>query len=105
LLPGMADLATLLVNWIHNDSLWLLVPVQDDRLQPATAGLVNLRGRHSAEWKARFAGSSIAVIPTVLVDLFRHRFLARGLTMGSSQGVARMVRRLKRSEVGWCASE
>lgn len=101
-LPSMADLATLLFAWVDNDNLWLPVLSQDDRLKPATVGLA--QGRHRAEWSALFAVTSGAVIPTVLVVLFLQRSFARGLTMGSSKYVVRVVRRLKCPEVGWCAS-
>jgi multiple sugar transport system permease protein len=84
-LPSLAALATLEFTWIFNDYLWALVLVQDDKYKPVTTGLASLMGEYSRQWNILFAGTLIAVVPTVLLFMFLQRYFIQGLTMGSSK--------------------
>jgi multiple sugar transport system permease protein len=84
-LPSLAALATLEFTWIFNDYLWALVLVQSDKLKPVTTGLNSLMGEYQRSWNILFAGTMIAVIPTVLLFIFLQRFFIRGLTLGSGK--------------------
>ncbi len=84
-LPAMAALATLEFTWIFNDYLWALILVQRDKLKPVTTGLASLRGEYIQAYNIQFAGTLIAVVPTVLLFVFLQRYFIQGLTMGSSK--------------------
>ncbi len=84
-LPSLAALATLEFTWIFNDYLWALVLVRSDDLKPVTTGLSQLIGQYQREWNVLFAGTLIAVIPTVVLFVFLQRFFIQGLTMGSNK--------------------
>jgi multiple sugar transport system permease protein len=84
-LPSLAALATLEFTWIFNDYLWALILLQSDRLKPVTTGLASLRGEYQSAWNILFAGTLIAVIPTVLLFVFLQRYFIQGLTMGSGK--------------------
>lgn len=84
-LPSLAALATLEFTWIFNDYLWALILVQQDSLKPVTTGLASLMGEYQRSWNVLFAGTLIAVVPTVLLFLFLQRYFIQGLTMGSGK--------------------
>ena len=84
-LPALAALATLEFTWIFNDYLWALILVQRDELKPVTTGLASLRGEYIQAYNIQFAGTLIAIVPTVLLFLFLQRYFIQGLTMGSTK--------------------
>lgn len=84
-LPAMAALATLEFTWIFNDYLWALILVQRDKLKPVTTGLASLRGEYIQAFNIQFAGTLIAVVPTVVLFMFLQRYFIQGLTMGSGK--------------------
>ncbi len=84
-LPAIAALATLEFTWIFNDYLWALILVQRDELKPVTTGLASLKGEFIQAYNIQFAGTLIAVIPTVLLFIFLQRYFIQGLTMGSGK--------------------
>jgi len=83
--PAIAALATLEFTWIFNDYLWALILVQRDKLKPVTTGLASLRGEYIQAFNIQFAGTLIAVIPTIILFVFLQRYFIQGLTMGSSK--------------------
>lgn len=84
-LPAIAALATLEFTWIFNDYLWALILVQRDNLKPVTTGLASLRGEYIQAFNIQFAGTLIAVVPTILLFVFLQRYFIQGLTMGSGK--------------------
>ena len=86
-MPSLAALATLEFTRIFNDYLylWALVLIRSDELKPVTTGLSQLIGQYQWEWDVLFAGTLIAVIPTVILFIFLQRFFIQGLTMGSNK--------------------
>lgn len=84
-LPALAALATLEFTWIFNDYLWALILVQRDKLKPVTTGLASLKGEFIQAYNIQFAGTLIAVIPTVLLFAFLQRYFIQGLTVGSGK--------------------
>ena len=84
-LPSLAALATLEFTWIFNDYLWALILIRDDGLKPVTTGLASLRGEYISAYNIMFAGTLIAIVPTVLLFIFLQRYFIQGLTMGSSK--------------------
>ncbi len=84
-LPSLAALATLEFTWIFNDYLWALILIRDNDLKPVTTGLASLRGEYVDQWHILFAGTLIAIIPTVLLFIFLQRYFIQGLTLGSGK--------------------
>ena len=84
-LPALAALATLEFTWIFNDYLWALILIQRDKLKPVTTGLASLKGEYIQAFNIQFAGTLIAVVPTVILFIFLQRYFIEGLTMGSGK--------------------
>ena len=58
-----------------------------DRM-PLIVGIMNLKGSGEAasSWNLMLAGSSIALIPMIIVYLIFNRYFIEGLTAGSVKG-------------------
>ena len=72
---GAWDEYVLALNFLTSESLRTL-PV----------ALANFRGAHTTNWGLVFAGSLVAVVPTVLLFIFFQRYLIKGLTRGAVSG-------------------
>lgn len=84
-LPALAALATLEFTWIFNDYIWAIILMRDSDKFPVTAGLASLMGEYQRSWNILFAGTLIAIIPTLLLFIFLQRYFIQGLTLGSSK--------------------
>ena len=58
-----------------------------DRM-PLVVGIMNLKssGEAASSWNLMLAGSSIALIPMIIVYLMFNRFFIEGLTAGAVKG-------------------
>ena len=72
---GAWDEYVLALNFLTSESLRTL-PV----------ALANFRGAHTTNWGLVFAGSLVAVVPTVLLFIFFQRYFIQGLTSGAVRG-------------------
>ena len=72
---GAWDEYVLALNFLTSESLRAL-PV----------ALANFRGAHTTNWGLVFAGSLVAVVPTVLLFIFFQRYFIQGLTSGAVRG-------------------
>lgn len=58
----------------------------DESLRTLPVALANFRGAHTTNWGLVFAGSLVAVVPTVLLFIFFQRYFIQGLTSGAVRG-------------------
>ncbi len=72
-------LFTFLAVW--NDFLNPLIYLNDERLYTLALGLLQFKGTYSAEWELLMAGSTIMVIPPVLVFLLGQKYFIEGVTL------------------------
>ncbi|OYO84357.1 multiple sugar transport system permease protein [Lachnotalea glycerini] len=87
--PVMASIALLSFRGAWNEYILPLVfTMTNEKLRPLTVGVVALRkaGDGAAAWNIMFAGSTIAIMPILLVYIFASKHFMGGLTAGSVKG-------------------
>lgn len=87
--PLIATIAILEFRHSWNDYLMPMVfTLSNPDRMPLIVGIMNLKssGEAASSWNLMLAGSSIALIPMILVYLIFNRFFIEGLTAGSVKG-------------------
>lgn len=87
--PLIASIAILEFRHSWNDYLMPLVfTLSNPDRMPLIVGIMNLKssGETASAWNLMLAGSSIALIPMIIVYLFFNRYFIEGLTAGSVKG-------------------
>ena len=86
LVPYSATFAVLsfIASW--NSFLWPLVIISSQKLMTLPVGIANLRGEHLTAWNLVMAGTTISVIPIVVVYLFAQRHIVRGFVLSGVKG-------------------
>jgi len=81
--PGIVTtmIYAFLLAW--GDLLWALCLTTTDSMATIPVGLARLVGEFRVQWAQIMAGSSMALIPPVLLYAFLTRLLVKGLTAGS----------------------
>lgn len=87
--PLIATIAILEFRHSWNDYLMPMVfTLSNPDRMPLIVGIMNLKssGEAASSWNLMLAGSSIALIPMIVVYLIFNRFFIEGLTSGSVKG-------------------
>ncbi|GFH92621.1 L-arabinose transport system permease protein AraQ [Lachnospiraceae bacterium] len=87
--PLIATIAILEFRHSWNDYLMPMVfTLSNPDRMPLIVGIMNLKssGEAASSWNLMLAGSSIALIPMIVVYLMFNRFFIEGLTAGSVKG-------------------
>lgn len=87
--PLIATIAILEFRHSWNDYLMPMVfTLSNKDRMPLIVGVMNLKGSGEAasSWNLMLAGSSIALIPMIIVYLFFNRYFIEGLTAGAVKG-------------------
>jgi len=87
--PLVATIAILEFRHSWNDYLMPMVfTLSNKNRMPLIVGVMNLKGSGEAasSWNLMLAGSSIALIPMIIVYLFFNRYFIQGLTAGAVKG-------------------
>lgn len=87
--PLIATIAILEFRHSWNDYLMPMVfTLSNPDRMPLIVGIMNLKssGEAASSWNLMLAGSSIALIPMIVVYLIFNRFFIEGLTAGSVKG-------------------
>jgi len=87
--PLIATIGILEFRHAWNDYLMPLVfTMANPANQPLTVGIISLRAtaEGATNWALMLAGTSIAVLPMILVFLFFNRYFIDGLTTGAVKG-------------------
>ena len=84
--PALATLAvfTFLGSW--NDFLWPFVVINTSERMTLPVGLSFLSQNHSTQWPQLMAGSTMSLIPVVLVFLLAQRYFVEGITVTGLKG-------------------
>ncbi len=66
----------------------LIFTMSNEKLRPLTVGVVQLRnaGDGAAAWNIMFAGSTIAIVPIIIIYMFFSRHFMAGMTSGAVKG-------------------
>lgn len=87
--PVMASIALLSFRGAWNEYILPLVfTMTNEKLRPLTVGVVSLRnaGDGAAAWNVMFAGSTIAIVPILVVYIIASKHFMGGLTAGAVKG-------------------
>jgi len=87
--PLIATLAILEFRFAWNDYLMPMVfTLSNPKRMPLVVGIMNLKGTGAAasSWNLMLAGTSIAIIPMIVVYVIFNRYFIKGLTAGAVKG-------------------
>lgn len=77
--PVLATLATFGFLYAWNSFLWPLIIISNPAQKVVSQGLVDLQALYSARVDLVMAGSTLAVLPTLVVFLFAQRYFIEGI--------------------------
>jgi len=82
-IPALSTLSILAFMSVWNAFLWPLVEIFSPEKMTLPLGLANLQGEHSTDWPMVMAGTTLAVIPVILVYVgFQKHITQSFLTAG-----------------------
>jgi len=87
--PVIATIGLLSFRTGWNEYIMPLVfTMSNDKLRPLTVGVVMLKnsGDGTAAWNLMFAGSTISIIPIIVIYMCTSRYFMSGLTAGAVKG-------------------
>ena len=84
--PSLATFGVLsfIASW--NSFLWPLVLISSQKLMTLPVGIANLQGEHLTAWNLVMAGTTISVIPIVVVYLLAQKHIVRGFVLSGVKG-------------------
>ena len=85
-LPAIATQATLSFLYAWNSFIWPLVIIQNKDHYVVTQGLADIQGGYHANVPYIMAGSTLVILPTVLVFLFAQRYFVEGIATTGLKG-------------------
>lgn len=84
--PAMATLATFAFLYAWNSFLWPLIIISDPQKKVITQGVVDLQALYAARVDLIMAGSTLAVLPTLIVFLLAQRYFIEGVATAGLAG-------------------
>lgn len=84
--PAMATLATFGFLYAWNSFLWPLIIISSPDKKVITQGVVDLQALYAARVDLIMAGSTLAVLPTLLVFLLAQRYFIEGVATSGLAG-------------------
>jgi multiple sugar transport system permease protein len=84
--PAMATLATFGFLYAWNSFLWPLIIISDPAKKVITQGLVDLQALYAARVDLIMAGSTLAVLPTLIIFLLAQRYFIEGIATAGLAG-------------------
>lgn len=84
--PAIATLATFAFLYAWNSFLWPLIIIGSPSRKVVTQGLVDLQALYAARVDLIMAGSTLAVLPTLIVFLFAQRYFIEGIATSGLAG-------------------
>jgi putative chitobiose transport system permease protein len=73
--PALINLAIFVFIGAWSDFLWPLIVIQDESLYTLPLGVSKLAGTFSLDWRLVAAGSTISIVPVLLLFIFLQRFI------------------------------
>lgn len=84
--PALATLAILTFKGIWNWFLWPLIMLNDPDLFPIQVGLAFFQGQAETEWGMLMAGTTLAMLPVLLVFFLGQKYFVRGIALSGLGG-------------------
>lgn len=76
--PIIAVQAILGIIGAWNNFLWPLIVANSERLYPLAVALALLKGQHATDFALQMAGSSLMIVPVIIVFLFFQKYIVEG---------------------------
>jgi multiple sugar transport system permease protein len=84
--PSLVTFGILSFMSSWNSFLWPFVVTNSTKLMTLPVGLANLQGEHLTQWNLVMAGTTISVVPIVVVYLFSQRHIVQGFVLSGVKG-------------------
>jgi multiple sugar transport system permease protein len=84
--PALATFGIFAFMASWNSFLWPFVITSSQNLMTLPVGLANLQGQHDTAWNLVMAGTTISVVPIVLVYLLAQKHIVRGVVLSGVKG-------------------
>ena len=81
---GLLTLFTFTGQW--NSFLWPLIAVSGPEHATIPLGLTMFQGQQGIEWNYMMAGASISMLPGLVLTILLHRYIFKGIAIGSGLG-------------------
>ena len=75
---------TFLDSW--NNLLWPLIIITRTNMRTVSLGLTEFQTLHGTAYNLLMAGSTIAMIPVLILFIFLQRYLIRGIVLSGLKG-------------------
>jgi multiple sugar transport system permease protein len=80
--PALLVLVIIGFTFFWNDFLWPLIVINSNELRTVTVGIATLsRGPHGTDWGVLMAGSTLSIIPVMVVFFLAQRQFMDGITI------------------------
>ncbi|KUO74212.1 MAG: hypothetical protein APF77_08610 [Clostridia bacterium BRH_c25] len=77
--PALATFAIIAFNAQWNAFLWPLIVINDVNKMPVQVGLSYFRGVASTNWGVLLAGTTISIVPVIIVFLLFQKYFVKGM--------------------------
>ena len=81
---GLLALFTFTAQW--NSFLWPLIVVDGPEHATLPLGLTLFQGQQGTQWNYMMAGATISMLPGLLLTVLMHRYIFKGIAIGSGFG-------------------
>jgi len=84
--PIIAVLSIFVFDWAWDDLLWGIMILTDREMWTLPIAISNLRIQQSNQYELQMAGSTIAIIPVILLFLVLQRHIVQGVALSGIKG-------------------
>lgn len=84
--PIIAVLSIFVFDWAWDDLLWGIMILTDREMWTLPIAISNLRIQQSNQYELQMAGSTIAIIPVIILFLFLQRHIVQGVALSGLKG-------------------
>jgi multiple sugar transport system permease protein len=84
--PALATLGIFVFMWSWNNFLWPLLIVNSLEMNTLPLGLSYFLGQYTIYWNLLMAGTTIALVPVLIVFFFAQRYFVEGITLTGLKG-------------------
>lgn len=84
--PALATLGIFVFMWSWNNFLWPLLIINTLDMKTLPLGLSYFLGQYTVYWNLLMAGTTIALLPVLVVFFFAQRYFVEGITLTGLKG-------------------
>lgn len=84
--PALATLGIFVFMWSWNNFLWPLLIVNSLDMKTLPLGLAYFLGQYTIYWNLLMAGTTISLLPVLIVFFFAQRYFIEGITLTGLKG-------------------